>query len=114
MRHKKISSLLNEASNSKFVTRKWNIVNNQWNANYAVENTTIDSTETLKSNLWQFNNVYILVRGYLTILEVIDSTQVTFKFFALFTKCISKIDGTTIDGAEDLYLVKYLDLAVES
>ena len=29
MRHKKISSLLNEASNSKFVTRKWNIVNNQ-------------------------------------------------------------------------------------
>ena len=34
MEHKKILNLLNEASNSKFLTRKWNIVNDQSNANY--------------------------------------------------------------------------------
>ena len=29
MEHQKILDLLNEASNSKFVTRKWNIANDQ-------------------------------------------------------------------------------------
>ena len=38
MEHQKILNLLNEASDSKFVTRKWNIVNDQSNANYDAEN----------------------------------------------------------------------------
>ena len=38
MEHQKILNLLNEASDSKFVTRKWNIVNDQSNSNYDVEN----------------------------------------------------------------------------
>ena len=38
MKHQKILNLLNEASDSKFVTRKWNIVNDQSNSNYDVEN----------------------------------------------------------------------------
>ena len=37
MEHKKILNLLNESSNSKFVRRKCNIVNDQSNANYDVE-----------------------------------------------------------------------------
>ena len=47
MEHKKKKlSLLNEASNSKFVTRKWNIiVNDQSNANYDVANEIICNTE---------------------------------------------------------------------
>ena len=32
MEHRKILHLLNEASDSKFVTRNWNIVNDQSNA----------------------------------------------------------------------------------
>ena len=36
MEHQKILNLLNEANSSKFVTRKWNIVNDQSNANYNV------------------------------------------------------------------------------
>ena len=32
-------------------------------------------------------------------------TQVAFKNFAPFTKCITKIDGTTKDDAKDLDLV---------
>ena len=38
MEHQKILNLLNEASNSKFVTRKWNIVNDQSNTNNDVGN----------------------------------------------------------------------------
>ena len=34
MEHQKMLNLLNEASDSKFVTRKWNIVNDDSKANY--------------------------------------------------------------------------------
>ena len=36
MEHQKILKLLNEVSDPKFVARKWNIINNQSNANYDV------------------------------------------------------------------------------
>ena len=36
--HQNISNLLNKANDSKFVTRKWNIANDQSNANYEVVN----------------------------------------------------------------------------
>ena len=38
MEHQKILNLLNEANHSKFVTRKWSIVNNNSKANYDVGN----------------------------------------------------------------------------
>ena len=41
MEHHKILNLLNELSDSKFVTRNWNIVNDQSNANYSVRNEII-------------------------------------------------------------------------
>ena len=34
MEHQNILNLLNEAKDSKFMTRKWNIVNDNSNANY--------------------------------------------------------------------------------
>ena len=36
MEDQKVLPSLNEASNSKSVTRKWNIVNDQSNANYGL------------------------------------------------------------------------------
>ena len=44
-------NLLNEASDSKFVTRKWNIVSDLSNENYCVKNEIIYNTEVLKSNI---------------------------------------------------------------
>ena len=41
MEHQKILNLLNEPSNSKFMTIKWNIVNDQSNTNYYVGNEII-------------------------------------------------------------------------
>ena len=67
MEHQKILNLLNEASDSKFVTRKQNIVNDQSNVNYDVGNEIIYNTEILKSNLCDFNDAYILGKGDITV-----------------------------------------------
>ena len=56
-------NFLNEASNSKFVTRKYNIFNDQSNAYYDIANQIIYNTEVLKSNISEYNNAFILVRG---------------------------------------------------
>ena len=49
MEHQKIINLLNEANGFKFVTRKWNIANDQSNANYNVGNEIIYNTEVIKN-----------------------------------------------------------------
>ena len=51
MEHQKIANLLNKTNDSKFVTRKLNIVNDQLNANYDVANEIIYNTEVLISSL---------------------------------------------------------------
>ena len=48
--------------------------------------------------------LYILVRGDVTVVAAL-ATQVAFKNCALFTNCITKIDETTTDDAENLDLV---------
>ena len=45
----KILNLINEANGSKFVPRKWNIVNDNSNANYEEENEITYNIEVLKS-----------------------------------------------------------------
>ena len=55
MKHQKMLNLLNESSNSEFVTTKWNIVNNQSNANYDLGNKIIYNTKVLKSNFCDYN-----------------------------------------------------------
>ena len=51
MKNKKILNLLNKVGDSKFVTRKWIIVNDQLRTSYSAGNKVIYSTEVLKSNL---------------------------------------------------------------
>ena len=97
-------NLFNEASNSKFVARKWDIVNDQLNANYNVGNEIVYNTEVLKCNLSIYNDDYILVRGDIITTARNKPTPVAFKNDASFTKCIKKIDETIIDDAEDLDL----------
>ena len=57
----------------------------------------IQNFKNLKSKI-------ILVRGDITVIAAC-ATQVRFKNCAPFTKCITKIDGTTANDAEDLDLV---------
>ena len=86
------------------MTRKWNIVNDQSNANYDAENEITQKTEVLRSNHCDYNNAYILVRCGTTIIAH-AATQKAWKSYAPFTKCITKIDGTIVHDAEDLDLV---------
>ena len=96
--------LLDEENDFKFVARKWNIVNDQSNANCGIESEIIYNTDVLRSNLCDYNNACILVRGDITF-RAAPETQVAFKTLTPFTKCITKIDGTAIDYAEDLDIV---------
>ena len=95
MEPQKLLNLLDEASNSKFVTRKCNTVNDQSNANHDAGNEILCNTEVLKSTLCDFNDAHILVKGNITIAENIVP-PVAFKNSAPFINCITKIDETTI------------------
>ena len=105
MEHQKILNLLKEADNSSFVTRKWNIFNDQSNENYSVRNEIIYSTEVLKSNFCDYNDAYISVRSDIFIIRRNNANPVKFNNRGVFTKCITNIDGTTIHDAENLDLV---------
>ena len=104
MEQEQILNLLNEAIDSKIVTTKRSIVNDNSKSNYDARNEITYNTEILKSNLCDYNNAYNLVRGDITVVAA-PATQVGFKNCAPITKCITKIDETTIDDAEDLDLV---------
>ena len=61
MEHQKILNLWNEANDSKFATRKWNIVIDNSKVNYDTTNEITYNTKVLKSNLSHYNDAYILV-----------------------------------------------------
>ena len=90
MDHQKILNILNEAGYSKFVNRKYNIVNDQSNYSYSVRNEIIYSIELLKSNLCDSSDASVLVRDDTTIIDRNLTTQVAFKNCAPFIKCITK------------------------
>ena len=103
MEHQKLLNVLN-ANYSKFVTRNWNTVNDKSNTNYSVGNKIRYSIEILKSNICDYNDAYIPVRGNITTTGH-SATQVPFKNCPPFIKRIAKNDGTIIGDAENLNLV---------
>ena len=65
----------------------------QWwsKANCDVANQIIYNTEVLKSNLCDYNDAYILVRGSIIIIEH-NMARVVFKCFASFMTIIAKME----------------------
>ena len=51
MEHQKMLDLLVKESNSKFLTRNWNIVNDQSNANYDVRNDILSITQNYENEI---------------------------------------------------------------
>ena len=78
-----------EANDYKFGTRKWNIVNDNSETNHDAANEIAYNTEVLNSGLCDYNDVYILVRGDITVATAPEA-QVAFEICAPFTKCITK------------------------
>ena len=96
--------MLNEANDSEFVTRKWNIVSDNTKSSYAATNEVCYNIEILKSNLCNHNDAYILVTGEITVIEA-PQTQVAFTNCTPFTKYITQIDEKAIDDVEHLDLL---------
>ena len=61
MEHQKIWNLLNEEYNTKLITRKWNVVNDNSKTNYDATNENTSNTDILKSNLCDYNDSYIFL-----------------------------------------------------
>ena len=116
MEYQKIANLLDNASHqpSKFRTRNWDKINDESRGKYTSNDIKFKTT-VLRSNLCDYADAYILVKGIITITSAgnDDATKradekdkgVTFKNCAPFTKCISRINNTDIDNAQDIDIV---------
>ena len=116
MEFQKIANLLDNASNqpSKFRTRNWVEINDQSRGTYA-GNSVKFKTTILRSNLCDYADAYILVKGIITITGRENDVAarkadernkgVIFKNCAPFTKCINRINNTEIDNAKDIDIV---------
>ena len=104
METQKILNLLNgsDNENSKFVTKKWNIIDSESKDNYLPDNRIKFLTSSLESSLCDYSDAYILVKGNITVTEVNANTKVAFKNCAPFRKCRTEINETFIDEAEHI------------
>ena len=89
MQHQKILNFLNEANDSKFVMKKWNIVNDNSKTNYKATNEITYDAEVSKSSLCDNNNAYILVVGDIVIIGH-GVTPGAFKFTVYHLLNVSK------------------------
>ena len=112
MKFQKIINLLDRNDDKdmpRFVTKKWIEVYDQSEKNYNTNKEIRIKTPMLRSNLCNFSDVYIFVKGDITLKGNNDAnkrnTYLAFKNKAPFINCISKINGIKIDTAEDLDVV---------
>ena len=112
MEFQKIVNLLDTTSDDKdlpkFVTKKWIEVYDQSEKNYNINKEIRIKTPMLRSDLCDFSDAYIVVKGEITVTNPNNAKRnkaVAFKNNAPFINCISKINGVQIDNAQDLDVV---------
>ena len=89
METQKIVNLLNgsDNENSKFVTKKWNIIDSESKDNYLPDNRIKFLTSSLESSLCDYSDAYVLVKGNITVKGGNTNTKVVFKNCASFKEC---------------------------
>ena len=109
--------MIDDASNqlSKFGTKNWVEINDESRGTYNVNSQIKFKSKMLKSNLCDYSDAYILVKGKITITgrgDDVAATQedekdkgVAFKNCAPFTNCIREINNTEVDNAKDIDIV---------
>ena len=112
MEFKKVLNFLDTTSDNKdlpkFVTKKWIEVYDPSQENYDFNKGIRIKTSMLRSDLCDFSDVYIVVKGTITVTNPDNAKRnkaVAFKSNAPFINCISKINGIKIDNAEALDVV---------
>ena len=116
MEYQKIANLLDSASNqpSKFRTRNWVEINDESRGTYTSNDIKFKTT-MLRSNLCDYADAYILVKGTIRITGAGDDAAARqaderdkgaiFKNCAPLTKCTSRINNKDIDNAQDIDVV---------
>ena len=113
MEFQNIENLLDTTSDDEdlswFVTKKWFEVYGQSGKNYYVNKKIRIKTPVLRSDLWDFSDAYIVVKGTITFTKNVNrgfidirNRSLAFKNDAPFINCISKINGVLFDNAQDL------------
>ena len=108
MEYDKINNLLLSEELSKFVTREYfrvNSLSNTYNENKSIR----FKTPMLRSNLCDYSDAYILVKGTITVTgnhpRDIQNRPLIIKNNAPFISCITRINGELIEDADDLDIV---------
>ena len=118
MEYQKIAIFLDNASNqpSKFRTKSWVEINDgSSRGGYATDSDIKFKTTMLRSSLCDYADACILVKGIITVTGAGDVTGarradernkcVIFQNCASRIKCISKINDTEIQNAQDIDIV---------
>ena len=116
MEYQKIANLIDDNTlnqPSKLKTKNWIEINDESRGAYNVNSQIKFKTTMLKSSLCDYSDVYILVKGTITVNNTAaqgvaannTNKKVIFKNCAPFTNCISEINNTQIDNAKDIDIV---------
>ena len=107
METQKVINLLNDSSNdeSKFATKNDMSLNSETAKNKYNQNSSIKfETESIKSSLCDYSDVFILVTGDIKVTANND-IDVAFEICAPFSTCKTEINDVFIDEANHTYIV---------
>ena len=112
MEYKKIINLLDDTPNqpTKLKIKTWVEINDDSRGTYNTNSQVKFKTSMLMLSLRDYSDAYILVSGTITVAALAvdrgnDNIKVVFKNCAPFTNCISEINNTQIDNANDIDVV---------
>ena len=107
MEMQKIINLLNNSENeySKFVTKKWYVIDSESKGSYSHEHPIKFLTNSLESSICDYSDAYILVTGNINVVGGDNNTKVAFKNCSPFKKCGTEINETFIDEADFINII---------
>ena len=102
METQKIVNLLNrsENENSKFVTKKWYVIDSESKGVYSHKDEIKFLTNSLESNLCDYSDAYILVTRNIAVAGGDANTKVAFENCAPLEKFRTEINDTFVDDAK--------------
>ena len=106
-----LDNVSNQSSN--FRTKNWVEINDESRGMYTTGSDIKFKTAILRSSLCDYSDTYILVKGNISVNNTaaadVDANntnkKVIFKNCAPFTKCISRINNTDTDNAQDIDII---------
>ena len=112
MEYQKITNLFGNIPDKvpRFITKKWIEVHDQSGEIYNTNKQIRFKTSMLRSDLCDYSDAYIVVTGTIAVTRPNNNKnaydkKLAFKNNAPFNSCITKINNTLIDNAEDLDIV---------